>query len=106
MSEDYIHVRARIHLLSTAEGGREQPFTGSFRPNHDFSDMDDSRRTLGQIDLPEGRTLRPGESIEVLLALWNGPGLEGQIHPGREWRIQEGPKLIGFGTVLEILPDP
>lgn len=106
MSEDYIHVRARIRLLSTAEGGREQPFPVSFRANHNFSDTEDSLMTLGRIDLPEGRTLQPGESIEVLLSLWNGPGLEGQIHPGREWRIQEGPKLIGFGTVLEILPDP
>jgi len=47
---------------------------------------------MGRIDLPYGTELHPGDSID------------GQIYPGREWRIQEGAKLIGIGTILEVLP--
>jgi len=31
------------------------------------------------------------------------PGLEGQIYPGREWRIQEGHRLVGKGRIMEVL---
>jgi elongation factor Tu len=60
--------------------------------------------TIGQIDIPEGEVLLPGETMEVPITFLNWEGLEGQIYPGREWRIQEGAALVGMGTVLEILP--
>ncbi len=98
-----IHVRARIRLLATAESGRTAPIRGSYRPNHNFFGADDANMTVGFIDLPSGAELYPGESIELRITFWNWAGLEGQIYPGREWRIQEGAKLVGIGTVLEVL---
>jgi hypothetical protein len=62
--------------------------------------------TIGFIELPEGKELHPGESIELPVLFWKWPGIDEQIFPGREWRIQEGPKLVGMGTVLEVLPGP
>lgn len=62
--------------------------------------------TVGFIELPSGTELHPGESIEVPITLWKWPGLEGQIYPGRQWRIQEGKKLVAVGTVLEVLSTP
>jgi hypothetical protein len=60
--------------------------------------------TTGFLDLPEGTDLHPGESIELPITFWYWSGLKDQIYPGREWRIQEGGRLIGIGTVLEVLP--
>lgn len=104
MADDFICVLANIRLLSTAEGGRASAITGSYRPNHNFFGPDNREMTVGFIELPEGFELHPGEAIDVPVKLWTWPGLEGQIHQGREWRIQEGDTLVGIGTVLAILP--
>jgi hypothetical protein len=61
--------------------------------------------TIGYVELPDGKELLPGESLEVPITFWKWPGLKGQIYPGRQWRIQEGPRLVGWGTVIEVLPD-
>ncbi len=104
MNDQGIAVRANIRLLPSAESGRTLPIRRSYRPNHNFFDADNRNMAVGVIDLPIGTELHPGESLELTITFWNWPGLEGQIYPGREWRIQEGPKLVGIGTVLEILP--
>lgn len=80
------------------------PITGSYRPNHNFFGPDDREYTIGFIDLPTGTELHPGESIDLPVTFLDWPGLAGQIYPSREWRIQEGPKLVGIGTVVEVLP--
>ena len=103
MNKRAILVRANVRLLATAESGRTTPIRGSYRPNHNFFGPDDRNMTVGFIELPDGIELHPGESIEIPITFWNWPGLEEQIYPGREWRIQEGGQLVGIGTVLEIL---
>jgi translation elongation factor EF-Tu-like GTPase len=104
MGDEGILVRAKIRLLPAAEGGRTAPIRGSYRPNHNFLGPNNKTMTVGFIDLPEGSELNPGESIEVPIMFWKWPGLDDMIYAGREWRIQEGPRLVGFGTVIEILP--
>lgn len=59
--------------------------------------------TIGFVELSEGSELRPGVSIEVTINFVNWSGLDGQIYLGRQWRIQEGPKLVGIGTILEVV---
>jgi translation elongation factor EF-Tu-like GTPase len=103
MDGHIIPVRANIRLLTSAEGGRTSPIRGSYRPNHNFFGADDRTMTVGVVDLPEDTELHPGQSIELPIMLWNWPGLEGQIYPGRQWRIQEGAKLVGIGTIIEFL---
>lgn len=104
MNDERICVRANIRLLPTLESGRISPIGGSYRPNHNFFGPDDRNMTIGRIELPNGTKLDPGESIDLPITFWNWPGLNGQIYPGREWRIQEGAKLVGIGTILEVLP--
>ncbi len=99
-----ILVRANIRLLPTAEGGRAAPIRGrSYRPNHNFFGPENRNMTVGFINLPEGKELYPGESIDLPITFWNWPGLEGCIYPGRQWPIQEGAKLVGIGTIIEVL---
>lgn len=102
MSTDLVHVIAEVRLLPTKEGGKTVPIRGSYRPNHNFFDADNAVMTGGFIELPEGVAVNPGETITVPIALWWWPGLAGQIYVGREWRIQEGSHLVGFGRVIEV----
>ena len=106
MNDEGILVRANIRLLPTTESGRTAPIRGSYRPNHNFFGPSDRNMAIGSIDLPDGSELHPGESIELPIRFWNMRSLDVQVYPGREWRIQEGEKLVGIGTVLEVLPDP
>ena len=106
MDDESILVRANIRLLTSAESGRFTPIRGGYRPNHNFFGPSDRNMAIGSIDLPDGSELRPGESIELPIRFWNMHRLDVQIYPGREWRIQEGEKLVGIGTVLEVLPEP
>jgi elongation factor Tu len=102
---EMISVRANIRLLPTSESGRTAPIRGgsSYRPNHNFFGPENRNMTVGSIDLPEDGDLYPGESMDVLVTFLKWYGLEGQVYPGRDWRIQEGAKLVGIGTVLEVL---
>ncbi|MDZ4057227.1 MAG: hypothetical protein U1D69_09710 [Polynucleobacter sp.] len=104
MNERGISVRANIRLLPTSEGGRVSAIKASYRPNHNFFGPDDREMAIGFIELPGGTELHPGDNIDLPITFWIRPGLEGQICQGREWRIQEGAKLVGIGTILEILP--
>ena len=98
-----VTVRAEVRLLPTSEGGRTVSIRGSYRPNHNFLGPEDREMTVGCIDLPEGSELLPGQSAEVTITFLGWPGLTGLVHPGREWRIQEGSRLVGIGRVIEVL---
>ncbi len=76
---------------------------GDYRPNHNFGDAEDRDMDIGRIVFPEGEALQPGESMERNIEFFDRPGLSEILTPGRQWRIQEGPSLVGVGTVLEVL---
>lgn len=103
--DEVLLVRASIRLLSATENGRATPIRGSYRPNHNFLGPENRHMTVGRIDLPDGTEVKPGESIDLTVIFQNQPHLEDQIYPGREWRIQEGAKLVGVGRVIEVLPN-
>ena len=100
VTSDTIPVKARIRLLTAEEGGRIGPVRGCSRPNHNFFVADGM--AIGQIDLPDGLELHPGQSIITSISFFNSPGLEEQLYPGRQWGVQEGERLVGIGTVIEV----
>lgn len=98
-----MRVRAEVRLLPASESGKVGPVRGSYRPNHNFFGPDDRDMAIAAIDLPDGCELHPGQSIEVAITFWGWPRLQGELYPGREWRIQEGLRLVGIGRVIEVL---
>ena len=105
MTEDGILVRARIDFLTAMAGGRSAPLKAGtrYRPNHNFLSPENRIMAIGEIIVPEDRDVLPGESLEVLIVLFASPDLYPEITTGRRWGIQEGPKLVAYGTVLERL---
>ena len=107
MAVDQIRVEARIHFLPTVEGGRSSPLQGggSYRPNHNFFGPDDRDMCIGFIELVDGEQVAPGDTIEKVITFSIFPAVASEIRQGREWRIQEGAKLVAIGTILKLL-DP
>ncbi|MGN6691885.1 MAG: hypothetical protein ACTHJU_13175 [Sphingopyxis sp.] len=105
MTDDQVRVRAAIQFLSTEEGGRSSPLLGggSYSPNHNFFGPDDREMCMGFIDLPEGQQVAPGDTIQTEMTLWIYPAVKPEISVGRQWRIQEGARLVAVGTILEVL---
>jgi len=59
---------------------------------------------MGIIELPADRPFVPGETLVSEMTLFVWPELKAEVQVGREWRIQEGSKLVGTGIILELLP--
>lgn len=100
-----IRVLARISVLRTEDGGRKGPFTGHYRPNHNFGGPADRVFYVGQVEVPEGTWVHPGETRDLVVSFLNGRGLPELLQVGRSWRIQEGPKLVATASVLALLPE-
>lgn len=99
-----IRVLARVHVLTPEEGGRNAPFTARYRPNHNFGQEDDRDFYIGQIEVPEGEWVHPGETRELVITFLNVVGLAEQLTAGWRWRIQEGARLVAVAEVLALLP--
>jgi elongation factor Tu len=98
-----IRVLARISVLRTEDGGCKGPFTLHFRPNHNFGGPEDRVFYIGQVEVPEGTWIYPGETRNLPITFLNVRGLAELLHVGRRWRIQEGGHLIAIAGVLALL---
>jgi translation elongation factor EF-Tu-like GTPase len=58
---------------------------------------------MGLVWLPLEEVLMPGESAVVEVEFLNWEALKPELHPGREWLIQEGYQVVGIGTVIEVV---
>jgi len=107
MTHDHVRVEARIHFLSTHEGGRSSPLLGasSYRPNHNFFGPDNRNMSMGSIELADREKVAPGDTIQKILTLSLFPALEPELREGRQWCIQEGAKVVATGTILRVLPE-
>ena len=95
-----ICVLARIAVVATDEGGKNQPFTKNYRPNHNFGSAENNETFIGQIEVPEGSRVYPGETHDLVVRFMDAPGLNALLEIGRTWRIQEGRKLVARAQVL------
>ena len=105
MGDCTISVEANIRFLTTEQGGRQTALSGngSYRPNHNFSNPDDPVMCIGFIELDEGERVAPGDSLHKTITFLASSEIAAEIREGREWRIQEGGKLVAIGTVLKVL---
>jgi translation elongation factor EF-Tu-like GTPase len=93
-------LEASIQFLSTAEGGMEQPICSGVRPNHDFGLAEGLNDA--QHEYPNGHWARPGETVMALLWLLVPEMQRGRLHPGFQFKVQAGPRIIGVGTVTAV----
>ncbi len=90
----HAHFRARVYLLSAAEGGRHTGFGSNYRPQFHFRTAD----AVGAVELDGGIAL-PGDTLELTVRL----GLPVAMHHGLGFAIREGGRTVGAGTVTALL---
>jgi translation elongation factor EF-Tu-like GTPase len=95
-------VLARVSVLSTEDGGKAGPFGEKYRPNHNFGDAGSRDFYIGQIEVPAGVWVYPGQTKEFQITFLSAPGLSQHLFIGNRWRIQEGAKLVAMGEVLKV----
>jgi hypothetical protein len=103
-----IYISARLHLRTSAEGGRMTPLKTGYRPNHVFIPSADPRGLttyIGEIQFSNVPLLYPGDTHVVHVKFLRLPQIEKFIQVGRIWWIYEVPKLIGEAEILTIFPD-
>ncbi|WHT21424.1 elongation factor Tu [Crossiella sp. CA-258035] len=87
--------RAQVYVLSAQEGGRRTPFHANYRPQFHFRTAD----VVGEVELPEGDVVRPGDSVELTVRL----GKPVAMDAGLGFAIREGGRTVGAGTISELL---
>jgi elongation factor Tu len=92
-----VHERftARVHLLSTAEGGRRTAIASGYRPQFYLRTTD----VVGDVDLGEAGVALPGDTVEMAVELGRPVPLES----GLGFAIREGGRTVGAGTVTAVL---
>ncbi|MFI8992604.1 elongation factor Tu [Streptomyces sp. NPDC053542] len=88
---------AEVYVLSADEGGRRTPLSTGYRPQFYIRTAD----VVGELDLGERGTARPGETVHVTVRLGRGTPLE----PGLGFAIREGGRTVGAGTVRDVITD-
>jgi translation elongation factor EF-Tu-like GTPase len=94
-------LEAQVRYLSSSEGGRKSPVYSGYRPNHDFGlpgELND-----GQHEYPGREWVQPGDSATALLWLLAPERQRRRLYVGFEFKVQEGPRIVGIGTITNVL---
>lgn len=99
--------KVRLRLLESEPGGRKGPIFSDYRPSWDLGNTWLGEATLndGRVFLEDRDELAPGAEglarIEPLASeLW------GRVRPGSVIAMQEGKRVVGYATVLELVSRP
>lgn len=96
-----IEIVVRLRMLTTAEGGRNNPASAVGRQYRPQFSLDDGRSGTSFLveASDDGKELRPGATATVrgwLLA----PEVLGDIRPGLGFVLREGRKVVARGTIV------
>ncbi|MEW6688556.1 MAG: hypothetical protein AB1452_05620 [Pseudomonadota bacterium] len=106
MGSDQIKVRAVFTFVPSTEGGRVGPAKSGYRPQHNFGAPDDRLMQIGKVDFEGKSEVHPGESANAIVTFLANPDLLAKLQVGREWRVQEGLRLVAKAKVTEVLREP
>lgn len=98
------YLRVELRLLPTSEDGRKTPFRSGYRPDWDIGNSYEGRSTINgaPVTIEDRPSLLPGETGVVRLhplvpELWT------HVRPGARLALHEGARVLGTGTVLELV---
>ena len=100
-----ILVEAEIFMLPTEMSGRTSGITSGYRPNHNFGEAHNSEMRMGEIIVNGDEWINPGETKKVMVHFAMPQDYLFDLVPGLTWRIQEGSRHVGNGTVLYVMDE-
>lgn len=93
---------ARVTYLTTEKGGRRTPAGTGHRPHTKF-DGNSNITPAEQVFEDEREYILPGESSGAEITLVSREKFGKSIYAGQAFEFFDGDKLIGTGTVLQVL---
>jgi translation elongation factor EF-Tu-like GTPase len=72
-----------------------------YRPNHDFGLPGELNGA--QHEYPGRDWVYPGETVTAQLWLLSPERQHGRLHPGFEFKVQEGPRVVARGVVTNVI---
>lgn len=92
-------LKAKLHLLPTAEGGRRTPIIKNvYRPQFHLGSSSASCR----VDDMEKEPLSPGEEGEVEMTLVHPERFGADLCFGSRFEIREGTRVVGWGVIEDV----
>ena len=93
------HLTANLHLLPTAEGGRQTAIKKDvYRPQFFLGSSSASCR----VDEMDKETLSPGEEGDVEMTLVHPERFGTELQPGAKFEIREGSRVVGWGIIKNV----
>ena len=92
-------ISAQINFLDSKHGGRNVPFGQGFSPKLKFNTS--NLEYFTEFNIEESAIIFPGDQIKLELKIKGEPSVF--LHKGASFDLFEGDKIIGNGTVMEIL---
>jgi len=102
---ELIHVKAKLTLVTTEQGGRKTGIASGYRPNHVFEYQTNGQfkyAYMGDIQFEQVERILPGETKEVLVRFLSRQPIDEYMDIGRKWWIHEGPIKIGEAKIKGI----
>ncbi len=102
---DLIHIKAKLTLYSSENGGRKIGIASGYRPNHVFEYQENGQPEytfIGDILFDNIQLIMPGEPNEVTVRFLFHQPIEKHLTMERIWWIHEGPRKIGEAKILSI----
>lgn len=92
---------AKLHYLTTKEGGRSTPAFSGYRPQvkFPFSEM----QTSGQQIFIDKEEVYPGDNVNAEITIISVEYYKKRLYPGLQFEFREGSKIIGTGEIIEVL---
>jgi len=92
-------IEAEVTYLPTSEGGRTIPARSGYRPNHLVMD---GYLTSGHHEYLDKEEVAPGEMAKAHIWFITPDLYSQSMWIGREIRVQEGSRLVGYAKITQI----
>lgn len=90
---------AILTFLPTDDGGRSDPVFSDYRPQFYYDSCDwDAPHTY-----PDVESVKPGETVRVILSFLSPDQHVGKLNVGTPFLIREGRKIVGYGAITKLV---
>jgi translation elongation factor EF-Tu-like GTPase len=92
-------IEAEITFVPTEQGGRKTLAFSGYRPQFYYDEHDWD----AEHEYPDVESVAPGQTVRALLRFLSPEMHVGRMHPGTEFQVREGARVVAHGRVTKIL---
>ncbi|WP_299682970.1 elongation factor Tu [uncultured Dokdonia sp.] len=93
---------AELDFLTSEKGGRKTPARSNYRPHIEFENYPEYL-TSGNQTYIEKEFVKPGEKVKAAIVILGTEYFAKRLYEHMEFKFFEGPNIIGFGKIIELI---